>query len=417
MYTQLVKKVNTIIIGAGQAGLSLSYFLTQKGIEHLILEKGQVGQEWRSRRWDNFHLITPNHMTRLPGFPYKGKNSAGFDSKEKIVKYLKDYSKSFNAPIVENTEVESISKSGDFLVKTNNGDFEAKNVVVAVGSFHKGIIPEMSKSLPKNIFQIHSSQYKNANLLPGGNVLVVGGGNSGIQIAVDLKSAGRKVYLSLGRVRIVPRHYRGKDFMEWAEVLGILDRKTEETSDEIKNTPPPILFGYGETVDLRKIAKDGIQLVGRLKSISNHKLQFDNNVEDTIEKAEAALEGFKKAVDNYITEHNLSVIPSKEGIQDGSDSGSRIKSGMTELNLEEISTIIWSTGFIDDWSFLNLDVFDKNNQPIQEKGISKIPGLYFIGLRWLSKYKSFLLCGVSEDAEYLANQISSFQRQTYHDRV
>jgi putative flavoprotein involved in K+ transport len=403
LYTRRVKTVNTIIIGAGQAGLSLSYFLTKKGVQHLVLEKGQVGEEWRSRRWDNFHLITPNHMTRLPGFPYSGKNPNGFDSRDEVIKYFEDYAKSFNAPLVTDIEVFSITKNKNmFLIKTKSEDYQAKNVVVAVGSFHNLSIPEISKSLPQNIFQIHSSQFKNSNLLPGGNVLVVGGGNSGIQIAADLNNSARKVYLSLGRVRIVPRRYRGKDFMEWAEVLGILDRKTEETSEEIKNTPPPILFGYEETVNLRKLARDGIQLVGRLKELSDNKLEFDDNVSDSIEKAESALEGFKTTVDKYITEHNLNVIPSKEGIQ---STESPIQSGMTELDLSEISTIIWATGFKDDWSWLKVATFDKNGQPIHQKGVSKIPGLYFIGLRWLSKYKSFLLCGVTEDAKYLANKI------------
>jgi len=395
-----VKKVNTIIIGAGQAGLSTSYFLTQKGIEHLILEKGRVGEDWRSHRWDNFHLITPNHMTRLPGFSYAGKKSNGFDSRDEMVKFFEDYAKSFNAPLVENTKVLSVTKGNNgFLVETKDKNYEAKNVVVATGSFHKPLIPEISKSL-KNIYQIHSSEYKNPEQLPKGNVLVIGGGNSGIQIAVDLNNSGRKTYLSLGRIRIVPRHYRGKDFMEWAEILGILDRKTEETSDEIKNTIPPVLYGYDATVNLRKVAKDGVQLLGRLNGFKNKKIEFDENLEDSIKKGEATLTGFKALADKYITENNIKVSEEKD------EKVLTMPKGITELDLKQISAIIWATGFKDDWSWLKINVFDKNNQPIHNRGISKIPGLYFIGLRWLSKYKSFLLCGVAEDAKYLTDRIN-----------
>jgi putative flavoprotein involved in K+ transport len=396
------KTTNTIIIGAGQSGLSLSYLLTKKGIEHLILERGQVGEEWRSRRWDAFHLITPNFMTQLPGFPYKGSLPNGFDSKDQVIKYFEDYAKSFKAPIIEKTEVISVTKNKDrFIVKTNSADYEAKNVIVAVGSFHKPLIPEISKKLPKTMYQIHSSAYKNTKQLPEGDVLVIGGGNSGIQIAVDINKAGRKTYLSIGRVRIVPRKYRGKDFMEWAEVLGILDRKTEETSDEIKNTPPPILFGNSETVDLRKLAKDGVQLVGRLKAIENSQFTFDTNVQESIEKGENALVGFKATVDKYIADSKLNVE-----VEDEVLNTLEMPRSLDNLDLNNVKSVIWSTGFKDDWSWLDLDILGEDGQPIHSKGVSKIPGLYFIGLRWLSKYKSFLLCGVAEDAEYLADKIT-----------
>src|SRR3989344_2403600 len=212
-----MKQINTIIIGAGQSGLSLSYFLTKKKIDHLILEKGKVAEEIRKRRWDSFRLITPNHMTLLPGYPYKGKNPKGFDTRNELVTFLEEYAKSFKAPVIINSEVISVAQKGKrFIVKTTKESYEAKTVVAAVGSFHKPLIPQISKSLPKNIFQIHSSEYKNPKQLPLEATLIIGGGNSGVQIAVDLKKSGKKVYLSVGHLRIVPRNYRGKDFMEWA---------------------------------------------------------------------------------------------------------------------------------------------------------------------------------------------------------
>lgn len=398
-----MKKIHTIIIGAGQAGLSTSYFLTQKKIDHVVLEQGKVGNEWATRRWDGFHLITPNHMTHMPGFPYTGNNPTGFDSRDEVVSFLQTYAHSFNAPVVEHTTVSSITKTNDtFLVQTNNGDYEAKNVIVAVGSFHKPLIPKLSKKVSKDMFQIHSSEYKNSEQLPKGDVLIVGGGNSGIQIATDLNKAGREVYLSLGRLRIVPRNYRGKDFMEWAKILGALDKKTEEATPETKATLPPLLYGYNETVSFRKLAKDGIHLLGRLTTIENETYHFDKSLLEQIEKAEAGLEHFKKTVDGVIESKKLEAPAATQ--EQKLDYDIPI---VETLDATHISSIIWATGFQDDWSWLQVPVFDETRQPKHTKGVSTVPGLYFMGLRWQSKYKSFLLCGVAEDAGYIVNQINT----------
>ncbi len=394
-----MKTIHTIIIGAGQAGLSTSYFLAQKDIDHVVLEKGTIANEWKTRRWDAFHLITPNHMTRLPGFSYEGNNPNGFDSRDEVVSFLESYAKSFNAPVIENTTVLSVTKDNDtFLVKTHNEDYEAKNVIVAVGSFHKPLIPSLSQKVNKNITQIHSSQYKNSEQLSEGAVLIVGGGNSGIQIATDLNKAGREVYLSLGRLRIVPRNYRGKDFMEWAEIMGALDKATEEATPETKATLPPLLFGNSETVILRKIGKDGVHLLGRLIDIENEIYHFDNSLVENVEKAETGLEKFKETVDSIIEAKQIDASTSEQ--EEQVDYDIPVIETMNEKN---ISTIIWATGFVDDWSFLHVPEAFEKEQPLHTKGVSKVPGLYFMGLRWQSKYKSFLLCGVAEDAEYIAS--------------
>src|SRR5579859_3581418 len=273
----MANTIDAVIIGAGQSGIALSYYLTQKGINHMVLEKGKIGEAFRSRRWDSFHLITPNSMTTLPGFPYSGNEPNGFDSRDQVLKYLQDYAKSFNAPIKEDTQVQSIVKDDNgFLVKTNIGDYITKNVVVAIGSFHIPNIPEISKKLPKSIYQIHSSEYKNPHQLPKGSVLVVGAGNSGIQIADELQKAGKKVYLSLGRLRILPRRYSGKDCILWMNDMGILDTTVESLpSPEAKNIIAPLLYGRNETVNLRKLAKEGVILVGKVKDISNSHIYFE----------------------------------------------------------------------------------------------------------------------------------------------
>lgn len=402
------QQLNTIVIGAGQGGLSVSYCLTKKDVKHLVLEKGKIANGWRENRWDSFRLITPNYMTILPGFTYKGKDPNGFDTRDQMTTFFEDYATSFNAPVKEGTRVYSVSKNKNgFLIKTSKGAFEAKNVVVAIGSFHKPIIPKVSKSLPKNITQLHSSEYKNAKQLPKGAVLVVGGGNSGIQIAVDLNKSGRKVYLSLGRLRIVPRHYREKDFMEWAKLMGVLDRTNEEATPEIKNLAPPALFGTPETVDIRKIAKDGVQLLGRLTEFKNGNAILANDLLEHIEKGEAALSAFKNAVDKFASDRDI-YAPQELNRMDTPGVDIQILPG---LNLKDnnVTSVIWATGFKDDYSWLKVNVFDENGEPIHKKGVSKTPGLYFIGLRWLSKYKSFLLCGIAEDAEYIADQIKNWK--------
>lgn len=397
------REINTLIIGAGQGGLSVSYYLTKKGVDHLILEKGKIAEDWRARRWDNFRLLTPNFMSKLPGFSYRGKDPKGFGRRDEVIKFFEDYAKSFGAPVMENTSVSAVTRNKNgFLVKTNKGNFRAKNVVIAVGNFHKPFIPELAKSLPKNIFQIHSSEYKNSKQLPKGAILVVGAGNSGVQIALDLYESGRKVYLSVGKLRIMPRHYRGKDFIEWAELMGILDRTTEEATPEMKNITPPALWGRPETINLRKLAKNGIQLVGHLSGIKKGKLTFADNLEEDIKKGEAALTAFKENIDKFITANKMKVQKEKPEIKID-----YVPEKIPELEIKEIKSVIWATGFkVNYLSWIKLPAFDYNGEPIHEKGVSKIPGLYFIGYRWLSKYKSFFIFGAGEDAEYIASKIN-----------
>ncbi len=396
-------KTNTIVIGAGQAGLSVSYCLKKLGIEHLVLERGKIANGWRENRWDSFRLITPNYMTQLPGFAYKGKSPKGFDSRDQMIKFFEEYVKKFALPILENVEVKKIGKIHDgFEVKTGNETYVAKNVIIAIGSFHKPRIPTISKLLPRTIKQLHSSEYKNADLLPKGTILVVGGGNSGVQIANDLNKSGRKVYLSLGRLRIVPRDYRGKDFMEWAKILGALDKTAEEATPEVKAVLPPLLFGNKQTVNFRKLGKDGIQLVGHLKKVERGKFIFAQDLKENLEKGETALAGFKSVVDKMIADKKLKAPKAT------SEKLVRFEpKDVRQLDIKDVGIVIWATGFDDDYDFLKVRAFDKKGEPVHKKGVSKIPGLYFIGLRWLSKYKSFLLSGVAEDAEYITKQIKA----------
>jgi putative flavoprotein involved in K+ transport len=397
------QKLNTIIIGAGQGGLSVSYYLSKKGVEHLILERGSVAEDWRSHRWDNFHLLTPNFSTRLPGYKYDGKNPKGFDGRDQVVRFFKRYAKLIKAPVIENTLVKSVTKKGaHFLVETNKGDYSARNIVVAIGNFHKPKVPSFSKLVPQNILQLHSSEYKNYKQLPKGDILVVGTGNSGIQIAADLNKNSRTVYLAVGRHRILARRYRGKDFIEWAELLGILGRTAGEATPEIKTLPPVALFGKAETVNLRKLASEGVHLLGHLKEFKRDKFYFADDLEENLSKGEEALENFKKAIDEYIL-RNIIKAPKK-------DSAPKViytPAPLQELTSQSIKSIIWATGFQKDFSFLKVPVLDKDGEPVHRNGVSKVEGLYFMGLAWLSKYRSFFIFGADEDAKYITDRIDN----------
>lgn len=399
-----MKTINTIIIGAGHAGLALSYLLTKRGINHLVLERGEIGERWRSERWNSLHMIFPNYMTQLPGFKYAGKNPQGFDSKDQFIKFLEEYAKSFKAPVESNTNVISVNKQPrGFLVKTDKGNFEAKNVVVAIGSFHQPVIPNLSKSFPKNIYQIHSTQYKNPAKLPKGAVLVVGAGNSGVQIVDDLISAKRQTYLCVGKLRILPRRYRGKDSLTWMDEMGKLDLKASDLSPEAKKVVPPLLFGKNESVDIRKLSKKGVILLGRLKEVHGNEITLENNLEESLKNGDATLETFKDMVNEYIKAKRMYAPRAAAKIS----SNLKIES-LTELDFKKanITSVIWATGYKDDFSWIKVPLLDKAGEPIHTRGVTKTPGLFLLGMRWLYKYKSFSIYGITEDAKYLSQQIS-----------
>ncbi|MFZ4727549.1 MAG: MSMEG_0569 family flavin-dependent oxidoreductase [Pseudanabaena sp.] len=405
-----------VIVGGGQAGLSMSYCLKERGLDHIVFEKNQIANAWRSQRWDSFCLVTPNWQCQLPGYPYKGKEPEGFIKKDEIVAYIENYARSFNPPIKEGVEVLNLRRGdlGIFEVATSIGDYTADQVVVAAGAYHQPKIPKISERLPDHILQVHSSKYKNPESLPDGAVLVIGTGQSGCQIAEDLHLAGRKVHLCVGSAPRSPRRYRGKDAVEWLDLMGYYDLSIDQhpQKEKVRSKANHYLTGRdgGREIDLRRFALEGMQLHGRLKNITSNKLEFFNDLKQNLDGADAVSESIKKTIDNFIAKNNLDApleTPYQPVWQPAMD--------IPDLDLTEanITTVIWCTGFQSDFSWIEIPVFDGKGYPCHDRGVTDIKGLYFLGLPWLYTWGSGRFSGVARDATYLADYIMA-RRKVAH---
>lgn len=404
----MTRSVDTIIIGGGQAGLSVSYFLSKRNHPHLVLEKAaQAGNAWRNQRWDSFTFVTPNWTLKLPGAEYNGDSPDAFLPRVEIIKYFENYISKYKLPVNHSETVGSVEKqNGFYKVETNANSYKVKNVVVATGSFQKPKFPTCSKNVPAYINQLHSSQYRNAGQLPDGNVLVVGSAQSGCQITEDLYKNGKNVFLSTGTVGRLPRRWRGKDIMFWVEKIGMFDESLNDLpSPKAKFAANPQLTGVNgrHTLNLHQFVRDGVTLLGRLNDIQDRKVVLNSDLINNLKK----IDGFEKEVIEFIDgfiDQNFPDTPKEtlSVLRDGYDSKL-----ITELDLktEGITTIIWANGFSFDYSIVKLPVFDEFGYPKHKGGVTEIPGLYFVGLLWLTKAKSSLLYGVGEDAEYIANHI------------
>lgn len=400
--------VDTIIIGGGQAGLSVSYYLTKNNRSHIVLEQAaQAGNAWRNYRWDSFTFVTPNWTIKLPGAEYDGNDPDGYLPRNEIVKYFENYILKYSLPVRFNEKVLSVEKqNGKFLITTNNNIYKSGNVVIATGSFQKPKLPIFSNNISSDILQLHSTEYRNPSQLPDGNVLVVGSAQSGCQITEDLRKAGRKVFLSTGKVGRLPRRWRGKDIIIWVDKIGMFDESVNELpSPQAKFAPNPQLTGVdgGYTINLHQFARDGVTLLGRLLNVENGKAIFDSDLIENLKKIDSFESEVIKFIDDTIDKSGDNAP--KETLPDLQDGyHSEI---ITELDLKEnnITTVIWACGFSFDYSIVKLPVFDEAGYPLHKNGVTEIPGLYFVGLLWLSKAKSSLLFGVGEDAEFIAGQI------------
>ncbi|QYO63812.1 MSMEG_0569 family flavin-dependent oxidoreductase [Leptolyngbya sp. 7M] len=300
------------IVGGGQAGLSISYCLKERGFDHIVFEKHQIGYAWRTKRWDSFCLVTPNWQCQLPGHPYRGAEPNGFMQKDEIVRYIEAYAASFNPPVREGVEVTRLwqNEADDvFELTTTNGDYTADQVVIASGSYHQPKIPRIAERLPQHIVQLHSSEYRNPQSLPDKAVLVVGTGQSGCQIAEDLHLAGKQVHLCVGGAPRSPRRYRGKDVVDWLDQMGYYDLSIDEhpQKEKVRTKANHYVTGRdgGREIDLRQFALEGMRLYGRLKTVSNNTLEFYPNLKQNLDQADAVAESIKKSIDQFIQNHQI----------------------------------------------------------------------------------------------------------------
>ena len=406
----LSHEIDTVVVGGGQAGLAISYYLSQEGREHVVLERAPaVANAWRNQRWDSFTLVTPNFQVRMPGAEYNGTDPYGFMSLAEVVKYFDDYVERFRLSVHCEVEVFSVEKmQEEYLVRTSEGDYQADNVVIATGLYQSPKIPHFSTTIPADILQIHSMEYRNLSYLRDGAVLVVGTGQSGAQIAEEIYQSGRRVYLSIGSAGRVPRRYRGKDINDWFTRMGMFDTKVGELkSPQAKFAPHPQISGKngGESLNLHQFARDGVVLLGHVRDVRQGQLIIAPDLKETLAKVDRFEIDALQMVDDYILRMGLSAPPGDvPQLRDGYE-----QEVISELDLRAsgISTVIWATGYTFDFSLVKLPVFDGNGYPIQKRGVTEYNGLYFLGMPWLHSRKSGILFGVGDDAAYLAAHIAA----------
>ena len=405
----MTEQIDTIIVGAGQGGLSTSYYLMQQGREHIILEQAdQVAEAWR-KRWDSFTLITPNWTIRLPGAEYQGDDPDGFMARDEVITYFEEYIEQFKMPIrfgIRMTSVEPMEAG--YLVSTDKGEFESANVVIATGFNQQPRIPPFGSNLSAEIFQLHSSVYRNPEALPAGAVLVVGSAQSGCQIAEELYQRGINVYLSVSRAGRFPRRYRGKDITRWLDEIGFSDRTVDQLpSPKAKFQASAHGTGKdgGHTINLHQFARDGVVLLGHIQSVQEDQIVLAPDLKENLANTDKIEADIIKGIDNYIEKSGQDVpIDPLPELSDGFQ-----EELISELDLKSagITSVIWATGYKFDFSLVKLPIFDEDGYPVQKRGVTGYAGLYFIGLPFLHTIKSGLLSGVGDDAAHVASSIAT----------
>ena len=402
-----VERVDTLVIGAGQAGVAMSEHLGKAGVPHLVLERHRIAERWRSERWDSLVANGPAWHDRFPNLEFAGDPDA-FPGKESVADYFVAYAQKFGAPIrcgVAVTSVQAQSGQRGFRAETSAGVVEAARVVVATGPFQRPIVPAVVPETA-GLLQIHSSAYRNPAQLPEGAVLVVGAGSSGTQIADELLRSGRRVFLAVGPHGRPPRAYRGRDFVWWLGVLGKWDLETPPRGAEHVTIAVSGAYG-GSTIDFRRLAARGMVLVGRADSFKDGVMTFAPDLARNIAQGDADYLAVLDEADAYIARNGLDLPAEPEARKIGPDPDC-VRDPIRELNLAEagVAAIIWATGFATDYSWLKLDAFDVKGKPKHRRGVAVVPGLYFLGLPWLSRRGSSFIWGVWHDARFIADQIA-----------
>ena len=417
-------RTSVVVVGGGQAGLAVSWYLTSDGIDHVVLERDTVMHTWVDARWDSFCLVTPNFQCRLPGYAYDGADPDGFMVRKELTEWLAGYVASFAPPVQEHTSVLSVRPTSDeaqseaedtgrFEVRTSDDTIVADHVVVATGGYHTPRIPRIAERLPSGVHQVHSSGYRNPESLPDGPVLVVGTGQSGAQIAEDLLLAGRQVHLAVGRAPRFARRYRGRDVIAWLEDTGhydkpVTDKPVEERTQDRTNHYVTGRDG-GRDIDLRAFAAQGMQLHGRLLDIADGQVRFDGDLACNLDAADQVYNGINTMIDAFIDTQGIDTTEGPSTYQPvwqpDDDAGD-------DVPADELAAVVWATGFDRDYRWLHAPVFDGAGHPTHVRGVTPVPGLYFVGLPWLHTWGSGRFAGLDRDAAHVADHLA--RRQPVH---
>ncbi len=402
---------DVVIVGAGQAGLSLSHYLQQRGIDHLLLEKHTPTHAWRHQRWDAFCLVTPNWQCKLPGHDYVGSEPHGFMKKAEIIAYLDAFVAKVNPPLITGVTVRHVKPQGDgYAIHTSAGDFTARQVVVCSGGYHEPVVPRLAERLPPHIVQIHSEQYRNAQALPEGGVLVVGSGQSGAQIAEDLHLAGKQVHLAVGDAPRCARFYRDRDVVDWLADMGYYDMPVDHhpLREGVRDNTNHYVTGRdgGRDIDLRAFALQGMKLYGLLDGLQGATMSFQDTLQAALDQADKTYNGINAAIDKHIAQLGLDAPPPSvyEPVwqPQAGEAHTRL-----DLVAAGITSVIWCIGFKPDFGWVDAPVFNGRGLPVHHRGVTQQPGLYFLGLPWLYTWGSGRFSGVARDALYLAEQIDA----------
>ena len=402
-------KIDTLVVGAGQAGVAMSEHLSKLGVPHLILERNRIAERWRTGRWDSLVANGPAWHDRFPGLEFDDLSPDGFAPKERVADYFEAYARKFNAPIRTGVEVKKVERNvgrPGFTIETSEGVIEANRVVAATGPFQRPVIPPIAPK-DEQFTQIHSAEYRNPQQLPEGAVLVVGAGSSGVQIADELQRAGKKVYLSVGAHDRPPRAYRNRDFCWWLGVLGEWDAAAMKPGKEHVTIAVSGAHG-GRTVDFRGLAHRGMTLVGLTSSFNGAVATFQPNLADNLARGDENYLSLLNAADAYIERNGLD-LPQEPEARHTFPDPECVTNPILELDLAKagVTSIIWATGFAVDYSWLKVDAFDANGKPQHQRGVSSEPGVYFLGLPWQSRRGSSFIWGVWHDARHVADHIAT----------
>ena len=405
-----------IVIGAGQAGLATSHFLSGHGVDHVVLERGVLGDSWSERRWDSFSLVTPNWTIRLPGAEYEGPDPDGFMLRDDFVAYLERWANGFRCPVRTGIEATRLGRgsNGRLRVETKAGPLEAPVVVVATGTMQRPRRPRLAERLSSRVEQLDAESYRNPEELAPGAVLVVGSGQTGGQIVDELRDSGRRVLLSVGGAGRVPRRYRGRDCVAWLVQLGFFDRTPSMLDSPAQRFRAEVQVSGrdgGRTISLHGFRRDGVRLLGKLTAVDGDTMQFADDLRRNMENADRFSRTFQEGVDALVEREGMDAPPpTHEELEgeppDGAWSVRHVPS--VDLQDENVTTVVWATGFSYDFSWIDFPVCDGMGYPVTDRGATDVPGLYFMGLNWMVKRKSGLLFGVGDDARHVAAHIVGY---------
>lgn len=404
--------ITTVVIGAGQAGLAVSYQLSQRSISHVLLERAEVGNSWSTERWDSLRMLSPNWQNQLPGYALSQPNPKGFMLAKEFSEYLKQYAEHIGAPICRNCTVHSVeSVNTGFEVATNQGVWTCRTVVIATGAFNQAAVPKIAQAIPDSVASLHSADYRAPEQLPDGGVLIVGASATGLQLADEVRRSGRPVTLAVGEHVRMPRYYRGRDILWWMDTIGLLDECYTDFDDlaRVRSLPSPQLVGNAslDILDLNYLRDQGVQLVGRLAGANTSCAQFSGSLANVCKMADLKMGRLLRAIDGFIDECGLT----HQCVSAEPFASTRIDEVPTlTMNWQKsnVRSVIWATGYKPDYSWLNLPVMNRKGRLEHDGGVLPVPGAYAMGLPFMRKRKSSFIHGAGDDSEAIVNHLTDY---------